>query len=90
MEKLEPRDKELVAIGASLASNCIPCLHYHLREAKKAGLSQPQIREAVELADMIRKVPAKKALETTEAIRDTAPESGEENCTDKGCGCSDA
>jgi AhpD family alkylhydroperoxidase len=27
---VNPRETELVAIGASIASNCVSCLEYHL------------------------------------------------------------
>lgn len=62
MNALGFRDRELVALGAALASNCIPCIEHHVPEARKAGLSDPEIAEAIELADKIRRVPAGKVL----------------------------
>ena len=62
MEKLSSAERELVAIGAALGSNCVPCIEYHIPEAKKAGLSDRQISEAIRLADKVRQVPAKKVL----------------------------
>jgi len=63
MSVLSSRDKELVALGAALGSNCVPCVEYHIPEARKAGLNDEQIVEAMHLADRVRQVPAKKVLE---------------------------
>jgi AhpD family alkylhydroperoxidase len=63
MNILNPRERELVAIGAALASNCVPCIEFHIQEARKAGLSDAEIAEAVEFADKIKGVPADKVLE---------------------------
>lgn len=63
MSLLTPRDRELVALAAALAANCIPCVEYHIPEARKAGLSDAEIREAIELAERIRRVPAAKVLD---------------------------
>ncbi len=60
---LESRERELVALGAAMGSNCVPCIEYHVPEAKKAGLTDAQIREAIRLADKVRKVPARKVLD---------------------------
>ena len=37
---------------------------YHIPEARKAGLSDQEIGEAVRLADKVRQVPAAKVLKT--------------------------
>ena len=62
MDGLSQVERELVAIGASVASNCIPCATYHMDKAKKFGLTDVQIMEAVELADKVRQVPARAVL----------------------------
>jgi AhpD family alkylhydroperoxidase len=80
MDKLSPVERELVAIGASVASNCIPCVTYHMAKAKKLGLSDTQIMEAVELADKVRQVPARAVLE---AVQRDGPADGAAG----GCGC---
>lgn len=68
MERLSKRDRELAAIGAAIASNCIPCVEYHIPEARRAGLSDAQILEAVRLADKVRQVPARKVLQAASAL----------------------
>lgn len=62
MEPLDVRDRELVALGAAMGSNCVPCIEYHIPQARSAGLSDAQIGEAIRLADKVRQVPAAKVL----------------------------
>ncbi len=62
MEKLSSAERELVALGAALGSNCVPCIGYHIPEARKAGLTDSQISEAILLADRVRQVPAERVL----------------------------
>ncbi len=67
MESLTRREKELVALGASIGSNCIPCIAYHIAEAKKTGLSDSQVKEAIQLAEKVKQVPAGLVLNTAYA-----------------------
>ena len=62
MSNLSPSERELVALGAAMGSNCIPCMEYHIPQARKAGLNDQQIGEAIRLADKVRQVPARKVL----------------------------
>ena len=61
-------------VGASLASNCIPCINYHIQKGREAGLPDEAIGEAIEVADAVRQVPARKVKEaaTVALGRDTA------------------
>jgi 4-carboxymuconolactone decarboxylase len=68
MEHLTTRERELVAIGAALASNCVPCIKNHIPKARKAGLSDSEINEAITLADELRQVPAANVLNTARTI----------------------
>lgn len=63
MTDLNPRESELVALGAAMGSNCVPCIEYHIPEARKAGISDEQIHAAIRLADRVRRVPAQKVLD---------------------------
>lgn len=85
MNELSPRERELVAIGAALGSNCTSCIEFHIPEARTAGLTDRQIEEAVELADAVRLVPARKALEAASttlsaAAPNPAPEGSGKSC----------
>lgn len=89
MHQLNPRERELVALGAALASNCIPCIDHHIPLARKLGLTNFQIREAIELADQVRQVPAKNVLAAAKLALDDASEKREAlppaaQCTDLG------
>jgi 4-carboxymuconolactone decarboxylase len=64
MTELSSRERELVALGAALASNCVPCIEYRVPAARKAGLSDSQIEEAIRLAEKVRQVPARMVLES--------------------------
>jgi 4-carboxymuconolactone decarboxylase len=63
MDTLTTRERELVALGAALGSNCVPCIEHHVPEARRAGLTDRQIGEAIRLADKVRQVPARKVLD---------------------------
>ena len=79
MSELTPRERELVALGAAMGSNCVPCIEYHIPEARKAGLADAQIFEAIRLADKVRQVPARKVLDTAEALLSATP-AGNRDC----------
>jgi AhpD family alkylhydroperoxidase len=54
---LDDKIRELIGIAASIAGGCEPCLKYHYNAAKKAGCSPEQMKEAVEIAKMVRQAP---------------------------------
>jgi len=89
MSDLDHKQREFVALGAALASNCIPCMEYHFAEACKAGITPAQIQAAVNVADAVRKVPARQVLSTARALlEDAAPEPVDrEQDPARGCGC---
>jgi AhpD family alkylhydroperoxidase len=41
--KLDARIKELIAVGASVAANCQPCLQYHVSKAREAKADDEEI-----------------------------------------------
>ncbi len=62
MSHLTPRERELVALGAAVGSNCETCIEYHVPQAKKEGLTEAEISEAIRLADRVKQVPARRVL----------------------------
>jgi AhpD family alkylhydroperoxidase len=52
---IDPKTRELISIAASVVAHCQPCLDYHVVEARKAGASDSDMRNAVSIARMIRK-----------------------------------
>ena len=64
MSLLTPREQELVSLGAAMGSNCVSCVEHHIPASRKSGLTDPQISEAIRLADNLRQVPARRTLDT--------------------------
>jgi AhpD family alkylhydroperoxidase len=48
--RLSQKEKELVAVGASVAAGCIPCTQYHVKEVKAAGATTEEISHALDAA----------------------------------------
>jgi 4-carboxymuconolactone decarboxylase len=86
MSDLHHREREFVALGAALASNCLPCIEYHVREARKAGISEAELLEAVRLADSVRRVPAQQVLAKAHALLDSTAEERTGSAPDCSCG----
>ncbi|RZI44529.1 DUF2917 domain-containing protein [Herbaspirillum sp. HC18] len=82
MTELTPRERELVALGAAMGSNCAPCVEFHVPAARKAGLSDEQISEAIAIADKVRQVPARKVLNAALGLLSgtAAPASSDDAC----------
>ena len=73
MSHLTAREQELVSLGAAMGSNCIACIEHHIPASRKAGLTDAQISEAIVLADTLRKVPARKTLDTAHDLLSGSP-----------------
>ncbi len=43
---MDEQTKELVAIGASVAANCYPCMKHHLAECDELGVARAEVRAA--------------------------------------------
>jgi len=54
---LDTKIAELIAIGASIGGNCLPCLRYHFAEAVKNGCTIQEIEEAIKLGKMVKERP---------------------------------
>lgn len=52
---MDAKLKELIAIGASVAANCQPCLKYHVAKAKEADAVDEDIRQAIAIGKMVSK-----------------------------------
>ncbi len=52
---LKLTEKELVAVGTSVAAGCKPCTNYHLREVRKTEASDAEIRQAIAQAAQVRR-----------------------------------
>lgn len=74
--------KELVAIGASVAAHCQPCLKYHYAKARELGVDVTEINAAVDVGHQVSRGASK-------AIRDFhgALVPGESTSIGTGGGC---
>jgi 4-carboxymuconolactone decarboxylase len=61
--KMTPDVAELVAIGAAIGCNCIPCVKYHIDQARTLGVSDEDILQAVALGNKVKQTPAKLVLQ---------------------------
>jgi AhpD family alkylhydroperoxidase len=51
-QKLAEKERELVAIGASIGAGCQPCVSHHLKAGAKAGLSAERLLAGVIQAEL--------------------------------------
>jgi AhpD family alkylhydroperoxidase len=51
---LTVKERELVAVGVSLAAGCKPCTDYHLKKVRGAGASDEEIEQAMADAIAVR------------------------------------
>ena len=52
---IDDKVKELIAIGASVSANCHPCIKYHVDKARELAIDEDEIRQAIEVGQMVRK-----------------------------------
>ncbi len=51
----DARTAELVAIGASVAGHCQPCLAHHIAKARELGIDDEHIRAAIDVGHTVEK-----------------------------------
>jgi len=66
---------ELVALGAAIASNCEPCFKFHYDQARKLGVTDADMRRAVDLAQRVKEAPTRDVLELAHRYLDKQPPS---------------
>ena len=54
IEILTQKEKELVAVAASIASGCVPCTMHHLKAVREAGASQADVLGVIRIALDVR------------------------------------
>jgi AhpD family alkylhydroperoxidase len=68
---LQKKQKELIAVGISVARDCESCMQWHIEQAAQSGASYEEVLEAVEVAIEMgggpATVSARFALEVMEA-----------------------
>jgi len=80
---MDDTTKILVALGASAAANCRPCMDHHANRARENGLSSADVRIALELGTKVSEGAQKK---TREYFRGLVDAPATEKATDN-AGC---
>ena len=65
---MNEKTKELIAIGAAVAGNCIPCLEWHYKKCVELGISKNEIEEAIKMANTVKNVPINKINELAQTL----------------------
>jgi len=65
---LDIKTNELVAVGAAVAGNCIPCLTWHYSKCIELGIPVEDIKEAIDMARTVKGVPISKIEELAEEL----------------------
>jgi AhpD family alkylhydroperoxidase len=69
---MDERTKELVAIGASFAAHCQPCVTFHLNRARELGIGDDEIKEAISVGRMIQNGAMSAITRFVESISDSS------------------
>jgi len=65
---IDSKIKELIAIGASVACNCHPCVAFHTGKARELDIEPESIKQAIEVGKVVRKGAAGQMDELLEEI----------------------
>jgi len=52
---MDERIRELVAMGASAAANCHPCMDHHLAKCDELGIDREEVAAAVKVGLMVNR-----------------------------------
>ena len=52
---MDERMKELVAMGASAAANCHPCMDHHVAKCDELGIDREEVAAAVKVSLMVNR-----------------------------------
>lgn len=80
---MDDKTKELIAIGASIAGHCQPCLKYHIKQAVKLGIDLEEINTAIAVGKTVEKG-ALKSMDDFAKEQMASLNATEDN---KDCGC---
>jgi AhpD family alkylhydroperoxidase len=87
---MDTRTKELIAIGASVTANCVPCLRFHFEKAREVGVEEADIHTAVRVGRLVRKGAASVWDGEAEALLgiEGVAVSVDQEAAAQSCGCS--
>ena len=65
---MDKKTEEMIALGASYALNCKPCMEIHKRLAAEAGVTSEEMQEALGVAEAVKEGAGKKNKEFAEKM----------------------
>ncbi len=88
---MDNKSRELIAVAASIAGNCMPCLRYHFKEVLSHGCTLEEIEEAITMAKTVKERPMNDiyslSSEMIDRSRNKVPETMPSAQTAGGCSC---
>jgi AhpD family alkylhydroperoxidase len=69
---LDEKTRELVALSASLAGNCLPCLKYHYKKCRELGIAVEDLDETLEMAKTVKETPIKRIYDLAASLLERA------------------
>lgn len=85
--KLDEQTRKLIAVGASVACNCHPCLEYHLGQAQSMGIEAALIEEAMDAGKAVRAGAASSMDRLASKLTGREGASLQAACSAAGCSC---
>ena len=85
--KLDERTRKLIAVGASVACNCHPCLEYHLGQAQSMGIETALIEEAIDAGKAVRAGAASSMDRLASQLTGRKASPMQATCSAAGCSC---
>jgi len=83
---LNNRENALISIGVSVGVNCQPCLKHCVAEAKKIGITEQEMREAVNVGKVVRSGAMNKMNRYIDELLEDAANIAEPIESECGCG----
>ena len=85
--KLDERTRKLIAVGASVACNCHPCLEYHLGRAQSMGIETALIEQAIDAGKAVRAGAASSMDRHASRLTGRKGAALQAACSGAGCSC---
>jgi len=83
--KFDERTVRLIAVGASVAANCQPCLLINATKARESGATDQEIAEAIEIGKTVRAGAASKMDTYAGNLGEVVPQAAGRAIQDCGC-----
>ena len=82
-KEMDVKLRELVSLGASVSAHCFPCFDYHLEHARRLGICEQEIQEAIRTGFKLMNGAGLKMLEKIRAEIPGISLQRDESCSDR-------